>query len=453
MDLVIMNFVFLLYLASVVKCSIKLDFNKVLTPSKYTKRDALPMPLINDKILYTTELEIGSNKDKVSVSIDTGSYDLWVMSNDTVCYKVSEFQTEGAPQLPDIFNDIDQDYSCTFNGTYNSKSSKTFKNTSEDFSIGYVDGSAAQGVWGYDSVQFGQYGVTGLKIGIANRSSVSDGILGIGIANGYDNFPVLLQKQGLINKIAYSVYLNSSNSTTGTILFGAIDHAKYEGVLSTVPVDSKSQLSVNVTNLKTKNGNVASGGHSILLDTGSTFSIFPDEWIDALGHSLNATYDEDESVYEIECDGYDEHFFGFSIGDSDFSVPIQDLKTEKDGQCYLAIMSNSVIGGGGILFGDDILRRIYLVYDLQDMTISVAPVVYTEDEEIEEILNPNEDQNEVPTSTSFTQSASSSGSQPSSTISGENMDKNITSSSSGNCQTRSWIAILSALFLVYIHII
>lgn len=91
----------------------------------------------------------------------------------------------------------------------------------------------------------------------------------------------------------------------------------------------------------------------------------------------------------------------------------------------------------GILFGDDILRRIYLVYDLQDMTISVAPVVYTEDEDIEEILNPNEDQNEVPTSTSFTQSASSSGSQPSSTISGENMDKNITSSSSGNCQTRS----------------
>ncbi len=29
--------------------------------------------------------------------------------------------------------------------------------------------------------------------------------------------------------------------------------------------------------------------------------------------------------------------------DSDFSVPIQDLKTEKDGQCYLAIASNSVI--------------------------------------------------------------------------------------------------------------
>ena len=52
-------------------------------------------------------------------------------------------------------------------------------------------------------------------------------------------------------------------------------------------------------------------------------------------------------------------------------------------------------------FGDDILRQIYLVYDLQDMTISVAPVVYTEDEDIEEILNPN-DQNEVPTSTSFT---------------------------------------------------
>lgn len=447
-----MYFVFLLYLASVVKCSIKLDFNIVLTPSKYTKRDALPMPLINDKILYTTELEIGSNKDKVSVSIDTGSYDLWVMSNDAICYKVSEFQTEGAPQLPDIFNDIDQEYSCTVNGTYNPNTSTTFKNTSEDFSIGYVDGSAAQGVWGYDSVQFGKYGVTDLKIGIANRSSVSDGILGIGIANGYDNFPVLLQKQGLINKIAYSVYLNSSNSTTGTILFGAIDHAKYDGALSTVPINSESQLSVNVTNLETKDGKVTSGSHSVLLDTGSTFSIFPDEWIDALGRSLNATYDDNESVYAIECDGYDENFFGFSIGNADFSIPIQDLTTEKDGQCYLAIMSNSVIGGGGILFGDDILRRIYLVYDLQDMTISVAPVAYTKDEDIEEILNHNEDQNELRTSNSFTQSASSSQSQSSSTSSGDNMKK-ATSSASGSRQAHSWLTTLCAVLLVYIHII
>lgn len=99
--------------------------------------------------------------------------------------------------------------------------------------------------------------------------------MGIGIANGYDNFPVLLQKQGLINKIAYSVYLNSSNSTTGTILFGAIDHAKYDGALSTVPINSESQLSVNVTNLETKDGKVTSGSHSVLLDTGSTFRFSP----------------------------------------------------------------------------------------------------------------------------------------------------------------------------------
>ncbi len=80
MDLVIMNSVFY-HLTSVVKCSIKLDFDKVLTPSKYTERDALLMPLHNDKILYTTEFEIGSH-DKVSVSIDTGLYATcgsWVM--------------------------------------------------------------------------------------------------------------------------------------------------------------------------------------------------------------------------------------------------------------------------------------------------------------------------------------------------------------------------------------
>ncbi|KAL6451755.1 SAP10 Candidapepsin-10 [Candida maltosa Xu316] len=369
-----------LIVATVVECSLKIDFevHKASFNPHLMKRSSPVLSIINNKSLYITSLAIGSNKDPISVSIDTGSADLWVMGSDVTCFDTSELHVDGAPSLPEIFDDINPDYSCTANGTFDTANSTTFKSTDDNFVIGYTDGSAAIGKWGIDSVQFGNSTINELRLGIASQSSVSDGILGIGIPDGYDNFPIQLKNQKLIDKVAYSVYLNSSDAIGGTVLFGAIDHAKYEGALTTVPLTSDTLLSVNVT--------YENVNYSVILDTGSTFSIFPDTWINDFGTLLNGTYDDNEEVYRIDCDSRDD-FFEFEIGNASFAIPVEDFIVENDDVCYLAIMGNSVIGGDGILFGGDILRSIYLVYDLEDRTISVAPVRYTDDEDIEELGN------------------------------------------------------------------
>ena len=356
--------------------------------------------LANKINIYGTVLSIGSGRENVSVFVDTGSADLWVMGNDVQCLSVTEFNTGENIEIPDIFNDIDEDYSCTTNGTFNSDESDTFHESSDGFVIGYADGSAATGSWGHDDVRFGNSTVSQLRFAIAKKASVSDGILGIGIADGYDNFPVELRKQRLINRVAYSLFLNSSDAVGGSILFGAIDHAKYYGTLTTVPLTNDNEFNINVT--------YQGSNYSILLDTGSTFSILPDEWISEFGTSLNGTFDSDEQVYEIDCLSTGD-FFDFSIGGVNFSIPVEQVLVEHNDKCYLGIMSNSVVGGG-MLFGFDILRSMYLVYDLEGLTISVAPVIYTTDEDIQEFLSSDEDEEELDPSTSSSTASSSTAS-------------------------------------------
>lgn len=51
----------------------------------------------------------------------------------------------------------------------------------------------------------------------------------------YENLPLRLKSQGAINKAMYSIYLNEPKKKNGTVLFGAVDHAKYTVDLITAP--------------------------------------------------------------------------------------------------------------------------------------------------------------------------------------------------------------------------
>lgn len=53
------------------------------------KRDTVTQKLDNEQSLYLADLELGSQSEKVTVQIDTGSSDLWVPS------KSAEVCTEG----------------------------------------------------------------------------------------------------------------------------------------------------------------------------------------------------------------------------------------------------------------------------------------------------------------------------------------------------------------------
>lgn len=207
-------------------------------------QDTVDVDLTLRATFYSVNLNIGSNGDSVEVLLDTGSSDLWVVGADN-----EDCQVNGGP------ND------CNQYGTFDEQNSTSWTTNQQVFSIKYADNTTAQGYYGQDKIDFGDGMVlsTG-TFAVANQSNDTFGVFGIGFeaneatANKYTNIPSSLKTEGLINKVAYSLYINSENATTGSILFGGIDNAKYQDDL--VPINivqnngEYSKMQIHLSSIK-----------------------------------------------------------------------------------------------------------------------------------------------------------------------------------------------------------
>ncbi|RCK57714.1 Candidapepsin [Candida viswanathii] len=340
-------------------------FNGTAHELFFQKRADVPTILTNEGPNYAAEITIGSSNQKQTVIIDTGSSDLWVVSSSAQC------QTGRFGQGPEY---------CKQNGTYDASASSSATNLNQAFAIEYLDGSTSLGGFYLDTVGFSGVSVRDQKFGVADTTSVNMGILGIGFAShesngeGYDNVPVTLKKQGVIGKNAYSLYLNAEDASTGQIIFGGVDHAKYEGSLTALPVTSDNELRVQLGSIGLGGSNVgASVG--VMLDSGTTYSFLEQGVADQLANVAGATWDENMKFYRLSsCDVSGDAVFSFDKGVK-ITVPLSELVIRNvDGQhCYFGVGRD-----GSNILGDNFLRRAYVVYDLDDRTISLAQVKYTD---------------------------------------------------------------------------
>lgn len=340
-----------------------------------TKRDSpVSVVLLNEKSFYLTDIYLGSNKQHVQVDIDTGSSDLWVVTSDVQCTGKSD---------------------CKSYGVFDPLASTTFKKTDQNFGISYVDHTGSTGYYGLDDFSFstgGSGAVKGLQFGVVDQTSTNIGIFGIGFSSleadaqknniQYDNLPVLMAKQGVISKEAYSLFLNDVGEQ-GTILFGGIDQAKYSGKLVLLPLaGDPSRLSVILNNVSA-GGQSYSVDKAVTLDSGSTYSYLPEASLSLLGDSIGGSKNYDSLVgtyYTLPCNtrgSLSFNFDGVSI-----EVPFSDLLTnlgDGGGNCLFDILTQS---DEYILLGDNFLRHAYSFYDLSDGSISLAQAKYTSDSAI-----------------------------------------------------------------------
>lgn len=357
---------------------IKLDFNKVagktsyLPPVENKKKRAgtFEFPLDNKGSYYLADIWVGSNGDKISVDVDTGSSDLWLI-------------------------DSASGVSAT-DGSYDHSKSSSYKYVASGFSIGYADGSYAKGDWVSDKVSLiedGSVSIPALEFGDATDTTITYGILGIGLPNleaastEYDNLPVSLKKQGYISKNAYSLYLNSAEATTGSVLFGGIDKAKYSGDLVSLPVTSSNRLNLDVKSFSIGDVTVNTGV-STTLDSGSTISYLNPDLLSQFASKLGLTYQDGDSPFyywdncedagdlKVSFDGVD-----ITVPKSYVTSPLQYNDGSTSPACALLVLPDDRFN----ILGDNFLRNAYVVYDLDDMKISLAPVKYSTDEDISPI--------------------------------------------------------------------
>ena len=341
---------------------------------RHGKNHYVKAPLKNKHVYYEAELEIGSKLQKNRVLFDTGSSDLWVIASDAECIDVE----------------------CKKDGTYSLEDSSTGKNLSESLQIIYADGAGANGSYVSDTVKFGKAIVKNQQFGLAETSTSKFGVLGIGFPpleateNGttYDNFPINLKKQGYIKKIAFSLYLNSFNSTTGSILFGGVDHAKHEGELTELPIVEDNNLAVDFNSVVI-NGETFSNKTLVILDSGLGYTDLPLNIVNGIGKQIGGRYNSTLGGYLVDCQQNDNLTFNFpknvsiSAPISNFLYPLDVVTGEElsSNECFLGIKDDQGYG----LLGENFLRSAYVKYDLEDRTIALAQVKYTAKSSIEEL--------------------------------------------------------------------
>jgi candidapepsin len=292
---------------------------------------------------------------------------------------------------------------CTQYGSFDTGDSTSFKRnySTPDFRILYADGTSASGIWGTDTLVFGNTTVDNFSFAVANRTSSDVSVFGIGLPAlqvttqygiTYANLPIKLRQDGTIAKAAYSVFLGSSTATSGTILFGGVDHAKYTGDLVTVPIISLTSgppnrllAKVNSISLNSSSNSVVvtSNLYSANLDTGSTLSYFPSSLLNSLVSALGGGSGTSQGYTIVKCPTSNQ-FMSINFSGRVVRVPLSDLVLRYGGTCLLGVIEQSS-SSPYILFGDNVLRSMYVVFDLDDLQISIAQASYSKNTNIEAI--------------------------------------------------------------------
>jgi hypothetical protein len=378
--------------------TVKLDFHKHKqlhrTKSSTLERrdDSVPAPLTGDyyHVEYFINVTIGTPPQPFSLLLDTGSSDTWVPAVDSWgC----------------------DDDACADYGAFDKNASSTYAIVPGEegtFYIQYGDGTYAAGDYITDVLDFSDgVSVSKLTLGLANDTDQVQGLMGIGMrANEASlqnedpfSFPTVVEQlkdQGHIDRVAYSLYLDSYEDDKGSIIFGGIDSSRYTGELLALPLSTDqygnySEFRIALTKISIHDGksirSLTPKGFSVpaLLDSGTTSQYLPPSVTDEFYEGLGATLAQDSGYYYVPC-AYRKsnvsliYTFGGNEG-VNVSVPLAEVISEQLGDesaysdgtpgCSLNFDTASD-DGSGVILGDSFLRSAYVVYDLENLIVALG---------------------------------------------------------------------------------
>lgn len=223
----------------------------------------------------------------------------------------------------------------------------------------YNGDTSAYGSYMSDVLAIGGMTVPNLTMGLVNSTTASTylGVLGIGYNDSdYDNLPNRLQKEGLINSTAYSLWVDDETAGSGSLLFGAIDTSRFEGDLTRlmsyysyymmiVPVvgingstsDSSGPVAITVTSDDDDDGSSSSyssytsegdgddDGYlfTAVYSPSDTVSNLPTDIAAQVWQMAGASYDPNLAVATISCSAAaDEANFTLQLGSRDTKGPV-----------------------------------------------------------------------------------------------------------------------------------
>jgi gastricsin/saccharopepsin/pepsin A len=170
---------------------------------------------------------------------------------------------------------------------------------------------------------------------------------------------MILQNQ--IDQPIVSVWLNKAVdqdaglSNGGQFIFGGVDPSLYIEPITYIPVTSTKEWQINIDQLfiGRKELSLSSTASSAIVDTGSSYILFPDYLATAFHRAIpNSQYDN-KLGWWVPCSLANSRSVGdltFVLGGKKFSVPLSDiviLKSAFNNYCLSAIDSWQELAGHG----------------------------------------------------------------------------------------------------------
>ena len=379
--------------------------------------------LKSSEYAYLVEASVGTPAQKLSLVISPSTGHTWVPDANTYeCspeWYYAQYRSSSSFKIPAS--------ECKW-GSYNSSLSSTYLPANRrytEFDIynpagGYLYGTNVTDKLVVGSLEFDDYPMGVVQsgspwigtLGLGYNASVSSSSSSSTTTGKYANVMDRMVSSGKIASSAYSIWLDNPEGTTGGLLFGAVDKSRYTGELVRFyAYSSYTYYNAFGTTLNAINGTSDSGSAmppiksndfplDISLGPAEVFSYLPDLLADKIAAMAGATYNQTARVFTIPCDAAKSNNARFVLelagsGGPKLNVETADLvvspkvleaaQTARLGNaCLFGVQkyvlssssSSSSSSSYGYNLGSSLLRRSYMVFDLANHEIAIAPALF-----------------------------------------------------------------------------
>ncbi|KAK6339756.1 hypothetical protein TWF718_009150 [Orbilia javanica] len=283
-------------------------------------------------------------------------------------------------------------WSCFYDNFYQPNRSSTFEAKRGTLDNSYGTGLFARGTWGSDVFKINQLTLPDVSFGLAtNFTNAAELGLGVDLSrtfSPYPSIPEIMAAQGSINLILYSIYINDIRNDGGEIFFGAVDEAKYEGMLATFDSDTVGRVEIKGVYWNAPDGTnttLADSSDLVSRNVGEIQLGTPSLWVPNVVYSglVNAisglTYSTAYEAFTVDC-VYANRDLGslqFDLGDTIITIPARQILVEYptgSGVCVFTLYQSSKARSTSpdFLLGTPFLRSAFTVFDYTNNRTSVA---------------------------------------------------------------------------------
>ncbi|KAJ8066336.1 hypothetical protein OCU04_005410 [Sclerotinia nivalis] len=334
---------------------------------KRQSKSNLANPYIGD--IYMITMQIGYPPQTISLSLDTGSSDVWVNP---------QCSTSGWASF------------CGSYPQYDPTKSTSFVPLSQALNLRYGI-IAVTGAYATDNFVMGSgQTLKKLQFGVASASTrMFEGIMGVswglGLGTGYYNIIDQLALQGLTKTRAFAIDLGNVDTASGSIIFGGLDTKKYYASLIKNPImpfyqspDGYPRYWINMTYFGvTFPGELPMNftppvyAKPVIVDSGSTLGYLPPSLVNAMLPFFPGWVSKGGGLYTIPCSFKNiPETMDFGFADKIIRVQLAQFIWFNGATCYGPIANAAE--KTDVILGDTFMRGAYVVFDQDNANVHIA---------------------------------------------------------------------------------